>query len=215
MAPVQAQTRPVAALAGLKAQQVIAEVKRREDVGIANMYAMALCLRELSRVERYRDELGFKSFEGMLEEHGLPTRMTCHKWFTVIATFSEAEVRKMGGMEKCYTLIRSVKLTKPAADPREVLKDGARVLGVKVSEATGRQMRDLLRKRPRRPKVATKDAKRAAERLRNGFRRVRVAAKMRVHVHDGAACVETHLPAKSAAELVTVLKSAQPLAGLT
>ncbi|HZO11631.1 MAG TPA: hypothetical protein VFB62_00180, partial [Polyangiaceae bacterium] len=99
--------------------------------------------------------------------------------------------------------------------PRDVLKDGARVLGVKVNEASGRQMRELLRKRPRQPKVATKDAKRTAERLRNGFRRVRVAAKMRVHVHDGAACVEAHLPAKSASELVTVLKTAQPLAGVT
>ena len=205
-----------AALGRLTGKQVIDEIERRQAVAIGNAYAMALCLKELSRPERYRDELGFASFEALLAKHEhLPSRMSAHKWFTVIETFKEEEVRRLGGMEKCYTLIRSMKLTRPGADPREVLKEGARVLGVKVNEASGRQVRELLRKRPRRPKVATKDARRTAERLRNGFRRVRVAAKMRVHVHEGAPCVETHLPAKSAAELVTVLKTAQPFAGAT
>src|SRR4030095_11071491 len=114
-------------LAPLTGKQGVAEIERRQDVAIGNAYAMALCLKELSRPERYRTELGFKSFEEFLAAHDrLPTRMTCHKWFTVIAIFSEAEVRRLGGMEKCYHVIRSSKRTNPAADPRELLKDGAR-----------------------------------------------------------------------------------------
>src|SRR5688572_7091359 len=62
-------------VAALDARQVLDEIVRRLDVAAANAYALALCLRELSRPERYRGELGFKSFEELLEAHAfLPTR---------------------------------------------------------------------------------------------------------------------------------------------
>src|SRR5262245_26727900 len=90
-----AKSQASAQLAKLSAKQVIAEIARRQDVAIGNAYAMGLCLKELSRPERYRDELGFKSFEELLGAHEhLPTRMTAHKYFTVIEIFSEVEVRR-------------------------------------------------------------------------------------------------------------------------
>jgi hypothetical protein len=201
--------KPDRQLAALTAQQVIAEVKRRQDVAIGNMYAMALCLRELSRPERYRDELKFRSFEALLMAHAeLPSRMTCHKYFTVVSVFSEAEVKQLGGIEKSYELIRSVRQTNPKGDPRAVLKTDARVLGVKVNEVSARGLRDLLRGEPRRPKVSSEPAKRAAGRLRRAFKRLTVAARLRAHVHDGAPCVETHFAVKGATDLVAMLKGA-------
>ena len=202
-------SKPDRQLAGLTAQQVIAEVMRRQDVAIGNMYAMALCLRELSRPERYRDELKFRSFEALLAAHAeLPSRMTCHKYFTVVSVFSEAEVKRLGGMEKCYELIRSQRQTNPKGDPRALLKTDARVLGVRVNEVSARGLRELLRGRTQHPKVSTEGAKRVARRLRTAFRRLLVDARLRVHTHDGAACVETHFPVKGATDLVPILKSA-------
>jgi hypothetical protein len=65
--------RPAAApqLARLSARQVVEEIGRRIEVGAGNAYAMAVCLRELSRPERYRGELGFSSFEALLAAHDI------------------------------------------------------------------------------------------------------------------------------------------------
>jgi hypothetical protein len=138
--------------------------------------------------------------------------MTCHKWFTVVAVFSEAEVRTLGGMEKSYELVRSARQADPKGDPRALLKKDATVLGVKVNEVSARGLRELLRGGTRRPKVSTETAKRVARRLRTAFRRRRVVARLRVHVHEGAACVETHLPVPGATELASMLRGAAPAA---
>jgi hypothetical protein len=198
-------------LAKLTASQVIDEIGRRLEAAAGNAYTMAVCLRELSRPERYRRELGFASFEELLAAHPfLPTRMTAFKWFTVVGAFGEDEVRRVGGMEKSYLLIRASRRLDPKADPRKLLATGARVGGVRATATSARMLREVLRKiGQRRKRPDTKVAKSAARRLRNAFRRISVTAAIRVHVHQSLACVATHLGETSAARLVEYLREAR------
>src|SRR5262245_42406988 len=78
-------------LARMSGAELVAEIERRTNVAIGNNYAMARCLWQLTQPARYQ-ALGFKSFEALLKGHQrLPTRVTAHKWFTVLAHFDEAE----------------------------------------------------------------------------------------------------------------------------
>ena len=126
--------------------QVIARLRERGEVYTNAAYEMGEALRELSRPERYRDELGCGSLEELLVVHGLPCRSTAHKFISVVTTFSLAEVKALGGMEKCYWIIRGEKLADPAADPRRALEPGARIMGLDVQSASARQLRMAQRK---------------------------------------------------------------------
>jgi hypothetical protein len=200
-------------LAARDAREVLAEIVRRLDAGAANAYALALCLRELSRPERYRRELGFKSFEALLEAHAfLPTRMTAFKWFTVVGTLSEDEVRQAGGMEKSYLLIRASRRLDPKGDPRKLLAKGAQIGGVAATATSARVLRDMLRKiaeRNKRKRPDTSVAKSAARRLRTALGHVRVVGAIRVHVHHSSSCVAAHFGDGEAVKLVEYLREAR------
>jgi hypothetical protein len=191
------------------AREVLAEFSRRVGVGIDNAYALAVCLRELSLPKRYREELGFASFEALLASQPfLPSRMTAHKWFTVIGTFSLEEVRQLGGFEKSYLLVRVSRRSDPTADPRGFLGRG-KVGGVKVGAGSTRDIVAMMRRlsaRPRRPDTGA--ARRAARQMRTRFRRIAVEAAVRVHVHGGGACVAAHFAEPSASVLVGYLAAA-------
>ena len=127
-------------MAAWASEQVIARLRDRGDVYTDAAYEMGEALRELSRPERYRDELGHGSLEELLVVHGLPCRSTAHKFVRVVTTYSLAEVKWLGGMEKCYRLIRGVEREDPHADPRSVLEPGARVAGLDVRAASAREL---------------------------------------------------------------------------
>ena len=131
-------------------EQVIARLRDQGEVYTSAAYEMGEALRELGRPERYRDELGHGSLEELLFVRGLPCRSTAHKLSSVVTTYSLGEVRELGGMEKCYWLIRGVKRQDPAGDARSVLEPGARVMGLDVHSASARQLREA----QRRPKFA-------------------------------------------------------------
>jgi hypothetical protein len=195
-----------AVLAKLPGKDVIGEIGRRQGVAVENAYAMALCLRELARPRRYREELGYASFEAMLAAHEeLPSRMSAFKAITVVEVFEQDEVRRLGGMEKAYQLIRAYKRLHPKTDPRSVLEPGAKVLGQEVATLSARKLREAL-KEAGRPKAAeTAAAKSAGRRLRGRFARHGVGGKVRIHVHDGVPCVSTHHATESAVALVELL----------
>jgi hypothetical protein len=198
-------------MSALAARQVLDEFARRVDLGIDNAYSLAMCLRELSRPERYRDELGFKSFEQLLAAHAfLPSRMTAHKWFTVIGNFSQDEVKRLGGFEKSYLLVRASLRVDPKANPRDMVSGRKFPFKIDPRKVSTRGVNSLLRGIGKgRRKPDTKGARRAAGMLRTRFRRARVEAAVRVHLHDGKPCVAAHFAERSAGTLVSYMKAAQ------
>jgi hypothetical protein len=216
---VAGPTTGAAVFARMTAEDVVKELLRREDVALGNAYAMGLCLRELARPERYSGELGFKSFKALLAERDLPTRMTAHKLIAVVSTFSEAEVRRLGGVEKAYALIRWTKRKDPSGDPKRFLEAGARFGGKPVTDVSGRQIREALADLARSvtdTRESDEQTKRAARTLRTGFRKVKIAAAVRAHTRaeSTAPYVGVQLRAAQAANLAALLKAVGK-AGLT
>jgi hypothetical protein len=201
-----AAAREAAAKTGV---ELVNEVLQREDAALANTYAIAVALMELAKPQRYRDELKLASFEELLEKKGMSSRMTAHKHVTVVSVFSEKEVRWIGGMEKSYLLIRWVRRRDAGADPREVLKPGAQVLGKLVPELSVRDLREALRTLAAgdaaRTPATVAATKRGAARLRGAFRRVRIAAAVRAHLQDDQPHVSARFAAAAAVRLAEVL----------
>ena len=125
---------------------VLARLRDRGEVYTDAAYEMGEALRELARPERYRDELGHGSLEELLVVRGLPCRSTAHKFISVVTTFGLGEVKALGGMEKCYWIIRGEKLADPTANPRRALAPGARILGLDVQHASARELRAAQRR---------------------------------------------------------------------
>ncbi len=124
----------------MTAEQVIGEIARYEASSTSNAYALGLCLRELSQPKRYRDELGFENFEALLMARELPSRVTAFKLISVVSTFSEEEVKKLGGPAKGYALIRFAKRQGASTDPRKFLSPNARVGGRSVRLVSVREI---------------------------------------------------------------------------
>ncbi|MBI4957526.1 MAG: hypothetical protein HY908_36300 [Myxococcales bacterium] len=200
------------------AAQILEQARPRFDTLTSAAYVLGVAFRELSRPERYRDELGYRSFEELLDAERLGCRMTAHKYKTVVPHFSLAEVKKLGGMEKCYYIVCGVKAESPAGDPRIALEPGSRVAGLDVYASSGRQLRDAVRGLKPRPRPSgrpvrpirpirpdTSAMRRAAERFRSAMKRAEIQARVRVHSEDGKPCVAAHFdtgPALRVAELV-------------
>ncbi|MCC6526087.1 MAG: hypothetical protein IT373_25795 [Polyangiaceae bacterium] len=194
------------------ATQILEQVRPRFEAFTVAGYVLGVAFRQLSRPERYRDELGYRSFEALLEAERLGSRMTAHKYSEVVSSFSLEQVKELGGMEKCYHIVRGLKAENPEADPRIALEPGSRVAGLDVRRSSARQIRDAVRGlrqrlspsgRPIRPD--TRPMRRAAERLRSAMKRAAIPARVRVHREDGKPCVAAHFdagPALRVAELV-------------
>jgi hypothetical protein len=184
----------------MTAEQVIAQIERYEASSASNAYALGQCSSELSRPKRYRDELGFDTFEALLVGRSLPTRVTAFKLITVISTFSKPEVKQLGGTEKSYALIRYAKQEKPNGDPRRLLASGARVLGRAVGSVSARELNRALMGGKSPTPAQTAAAKKAASRLGSALRRAGVSHRMRVHTHGGR-CVSAHFDPEMAVQL--------------
>lgn len=195
---------PLAPLARMTADQLIKQIADYEATSASNTYALGLCLRELSQPRRYHDELGFESFEALLEARSLPTRMTAYKLITVVSTYSEREVQALGGTEKSYAVARYAKKEKPDGDPKRFLAPNARVAGRTVAEMSARDINRELGGKQRVTAAAKAAAKKASSRLGRALTRATVTHHMRVHPHKGA-CVSVHLDAEGAEKLVSLL----------
>jgi hypothetical protein len=196
---------PQSTLGRMSAEQLIAQIERYEASSGSNAYALGQCLSELSHPKRYRDELGFGTFEELLVARSLPTRVTAFKLITVVSTFSEPEVKQLGGTEKSYALIRYAKQEKPNGDPRRLLASSARVLGRVVGAVSARELNRELMGGGKSPTPAqTAAAKKAASRLGSALRRSGVSHRMRVHTHGGR-CVSAHLDPEMAVQLADLL----------
>jgi hypothetical protein len=192
-----------AALGRLSAEQLIAQVGRYEASSTSNAYALGQILRELSLPKRFRDELGFESFEELLEARSLPSRVTAFKLITVVSTFSDAETQQLGGTEKSYALIRFAKQS-GNSDPRRMLAPNARVLGRAVAAISTREINRGLRGEPDASSPEAVAARKASARLGSALRRAGVEHRMRVHSH-GQRCVSAHFDAASARQLADAL----------
>jgi hypothetical protein len=198
--------------AAMTAEEVVAELRRREGLDLGNTYAMAVCLHELSKVERYRNELKYESFESLLEDLGLGSRVTAFKHIVVEQTFSQADVEYVGGMEKSYLLIRWSRRSKPKANPRDLLAPGLVVLGKRVPELSVRDLRNALRELEGEPAMAGASAeatKKSARQLRGWLERAKIRVAVRAHMHEGKAYVSARFSAASATQLSEIVKAAR------
>ena len=207
-------------------EDVLRALRERMEAQSGAAYGMGVAFAELSRPERYQ-ALGHRSFAELLEALGLSTRMTAYKLVTVVTHFTFAEVSELGGMEKCYHLVRAVKLETPDADPRRVLAPGAHVAGLDVRAASGRALREALRGLRQRPTAeggsdgattsprdAAREAerraaavRRSAERLRTALRRADIEGRVRVHHEGGVPCVASHFDAEPAGRLAALVRA--------
>jgi len=188
----------------MTAEQLVAQIARCEVTSTSNAYQLGSCLRELSQPKRYRDELGFDTFEALLVARKLPSRVTAFKLITVVSAFSEREVKQLGGTEKAYALARYARKQKRDGDPREYLATDARIGGRRVSEMTAQDINlEASTIDPTFP-PAREAAKKASSRLGRALTRAAIPHHMRMHRHRGL-CVSVHLDAASAELLVGLL----------
>jgi hypothetical protein len=198
----------------MSARDLITSIEQFEASCATNSYQLGMCLRELAKPERYRDEMGCETFEELLERRELPGRFQAFKLVSVVSTFSEAEVTQVGGMEKGYALIRYAK-RQGIADARRFASPTARLLGSTVGKLSVRDINGALRtigadeNAALAMSVATKKAaKKASSRLGRALKRAGLKHRMRIHAH-GDTCVSVHFDAPNAtalADLLTKLK---------
>ena len=194
---------PATRLAAMTGDQVIEQIRRHTAASLGETYGLGLCLQELSRPNRYADELGFGTFEELLAARQLPSRMTAHKLITVVSTFSEREVRQLGTVEKCFEIVRFFKKQDPNADPRKALAPNARVLGRAVADVSAADLNRALRE-DAASEEENEAALRASARLGEALRRAEIECRMRTHAH-GSLCVSVHLSPEDAIELAKLL----------
>jgi hypothetical protein len=207
-------------LARLTAEQLIAQITRTEAASASNAYLLGSYLQELSQPKRYKDELGFGTFEELLEKRELPSRVTAFKLIKVVGTFSDAEVQQLGGMEKSYTLIRYAKRQGAGADPRKFLAPNARVGGNSVSKISIRALNGIMRAMTpgnandtdaaAANDAAHKAATKASNALGRALKRAGLKHRMRVHAH-GTECVSAHFDSATATQLAALLRKLKKL----
>lgn len=198
----------------MSTRDLIDSIQHFEASSATNSYSLGMCLRELSRPERYRDELGFATFEELLVKRELPSRMTAFKLVSVVSTFSEVEVTEVGGLEKSYALIRYAK-RQGIADAKRFASPTARLLGSTVGKLSVRDINGALRTTGADENAALamsaatkKAAKKASSQLGRALKRAGLKHRMRIHPH-GDTCVSAHFDASNAtalADLLTKLK---------
>jgi hypothetical protein len=194
----------------MSARDLITSIEQFEANSAMNSYQLGMCLRELGRPERYRDELGFATFDELLVKRELPSRVTAFKLVSVVSTFSEAEVSQLGGMAKGYALIRYAK-RQGLPDARRFASPAARLLGSTVANLSVRDINGALRSTDGDDSAAlgmsaatTKAAKKASSKLGRALKRAGLKHRMRVHAH-GDTCVSVHFDAPNATTLASLL----------
>jgi len=194
---------PVDRYARMTAEQLIAEVHARRDQITVAFYAMGLLLRELSRPERYQAELGFQTFEELVDARYLTSRMTAMKLIAVASTFPEPQARQLG-VEKSYALLRYASIQ---GAPRDAVRlvasnaviDGEHVLDMSVRDVVeaARNLREQLH--PPAPSEDEAAARRAARALQAALRKKGArSASASARRHERAWWVTVHLSPEDA-----------------
>ena len=216
---------PVGPITEWSAVQVVAGMMDLADQAAGVQYRMGLGFRELARPARYRDELGFASFDALLQAYDLKSRQTAYKLILMVSSFSFAEVKAFGGSEKIFHATRLAKIEDPNGDVRRILAPRARVLGLEVAALSSHALRDAVKALGVRPKLARGPAgiavtpandtgelvdpratHKAADRLRRALAIASILARVRVHHEDGEACVMVHLGAEATVLLSQLLR---------
>ncbi|MCC6526794.1 MAG: hypothetical protein IT373_29365 [Polyangiaceae bacterium] len=215
VAPPEGPAPPVGSMPEWSAAQILEQVRPRFDAFTSAGYGLGVAFLELSRPGRYRDELGYGSFEELLEGQGLGTRMTAYKYMTVVPHYSSTSPCRRASSPRRAYIIRGLKAENPEADPRIALEPGSRVAGVDVHASTGRQIRDAVRGLNSRPRPSgrpirpdTKPMRRAAGRFRSAMKRADIPARVRVHSEDGKPCVGAHFDAGPALRVAQLVRAA-------
>lgn len=183
---------PTAVLAAMTAEQLIGEIARHISSTSATSYAMGLCYKELSQPSRYQDELGFDTFEDLLAARGLPTRMTAYKLISVVSTYSERDVKQLGGMDKTYKFLRLLKLKGAPTDVKSAQNLSIKLFGRPLNLVPTSEVEAAARGESVQSKPSLSAAKKASSRLGSALRRVGLKVRMRTH-HHGGPCVNAHL----------------------
>jgi hypothetical protein len=180
-------------------ERLVREVLVRREHVTANFYAMGLALRELSRPERYRDELGFQTFEDLVEQRYLTSKMTAAKLIAVASTFPEDQAVQLG-VEKGYALIRYASIEHDARYAVVMFEKNEKIGGEPVLVASVRDINEAAKRKreslrePRAPSDDETTARRAARATQAGLRRAGMrSASARAHRHAGVWCVRIDL----------------------
>lgn len=159
----------------LSAAQILTELQLERGRAAKAFYGMGLLLRELAKPERYRVELGFESFNALLEQRYMTNRMTALRYIAVVTIFTEIMATELG-IEKSYALIKYASSQGKAEDA-----PGLYAKNVLIGEERVRDMssRELLRaakelKAPPTilpPSEAEQQTRRAARAMQAALRR--------------------------------------------
>ena len=114
-----APTKPLARAPVVRAEALVREVRRLRATIDQSFYELGQTLRELKQPERYR-ELGYDTFEALLDGRELGSRVTAHKLVAIVETF-DAPTAKRLGIEKAYEVSSYVKLAHPDESAKAVL----------------------------------------------------------------------------------------------
>lgn len=192
--------------AHMTGEQLIAEVHARREQVAVSFYSMGLVLRELARPERYRLELGFETFEDLVEARYLTSRITAMKLIAVASTFPEPQARMLG-VEKSYALLRYASIQGSARDAVRLVATNAVIEGEPVERISLRELVEAARHlkerlHPPEPSEDEGAARRAARALQAWLRREGArSASASAQRHGGAWQVRVHLSATDAARL--------------
>jgi len=190
----------------MTAEELIRVVHAEREEATRAFYAMGLALRELSRKERYKDELGFATFEELVDARYLTSRMTAAKLIAVASTFPAPQAQKLG-VEKSYALIRYASVK---GQPRDAVRlaisnaviDGEPVLTISVRELVRATQRLRESLDPPEPSENENAARRAARALQAALRRHgQKSAAAHAHRAGGEWVVQVHLSQDDAESL--------------
>lgn len=130
----------------------MADAKKLAAVATSAFYRLGLVFRELSRKEMYAGELGFDSFEELLDAHDLGTRIHAYRLIQVVDAFDQKTAERLGS-KKSDAVIRYADAFHPGMSPIEVLRrDPVIAIGeetTRLSAATARAIEEVVKQRSR------------------------------------------------------------------
>ena len=195
----------------MSAEELVRLVAAKHARVAEEFFSMGRLLQELSRPERYKVELGYATFEEMVEARHVTNRMTASKLIAVVSTFPQRIATSLG-MEKSYALMRYAAVTGAARGAVELAASNALIAGQRVSDISVHGINDARRElreklHPPAPNEGQAAAKAAARRLQAALRQAGARdARARAHREGGVWRVRVVLSAEGATKAADVLK---------
>ena len=156
--------------------------------------------------------LGHTTFEELLDEHALPSRITALKYIALAEHFEEADATAIGA-EKGYALVRYAQSLARPEEPKQLLARNAKLAGVLLRDAStadilraARELFDKQRERAAAEDDSAEEADKAVRRLGAKLRRSGApGAKLRRVRRGGAWRIAIELDPDEAAALAGAL----------